>query len=318
MSDRKRSETQWGAARTRRRSLTQLEVLALLVVFVIAVSLWFGLTRGRFSPHELSPRLVCASNLKGIGTSCKIYANESDGSWPIPAFDEGYIGNIDYRVQVGGGAGSVRSPSRSQPSQSRTGGATQLSVTRALWTFVRSGDVTVKQFICLASGDTEDGTEYLDHYYDFTSYRNLSYGYQVPFGPAATRPRDGLDNRMVLAADKGPYVDGSVSSPPPGLKPIAPLGPGYATTPPGAWAQYNSPNHPGEGQNVLYADGHVEFRRVPTVGVDGDNIYTVALDNYNESSRVAGESPWMRSQPPFFPFIFDAPRLSSTDSVIFP
>jgi hypothetical protein len=59
---------------------------------------------------------------------------------------------------------------------------------------------------------------------------------------------------------------------------------------------------------MLFADGHASFQRTPIAGVDEDNIYTIAQDNWNLNSRVEGESPWLRSSPPF----------CSTDSVIFP
>jgi prepilin-type processing-associated H-X9-DG protein len=36
-----------------------------------------------------------------------------------------------------------------------------------------------------------------------------------------------------------------------------------------------STNHDGDGQNVLYIDGHVAWAVQPTAGVDGDNIYLV-------------------------------------------
>jgi prepilin-type processing-associated H-X9-DG protein len=36
----------------------------------------------------------------------------------------------------------------------------------------------------------------------------------------------------------------------------------------------NSPNHEQEGQNVLYADGHVSYELTPFVGIGKDNIYT--------------------------------------------
>jgi len=56
----------------------------------------------------------------------------------------------------------------------------------------------------------------------------------------------------------------------------------------------------------------------PIIGGDGDNIYTIALDNWNESSRVAGESAWLRAAPPYSPSGPDGTPLASTDSVIFP
>jgi prepilin-type processing-associated H-X9-DG protein len=35
----------------------------------------------------------------------------------------------------------------------------------------------------------------------------------------------------------------------------------------------NSPNHGGQGQNVLFTDGHVRFCSSPNVGIGGDDIY---------------------------------------------
>jgi len=37
--------------------------------------------------------------------------------------------------------------------------------------------------------------------------------------------------------------------------------------------QGNSNNHDEDGQNVLYADGHVEFQQNPFVGVKRDMIF---------------------------------------------
>jgi prepilin-type processing-associated H-X9-DG protein len=48
----------------------------------------------------------------------------------------------------------------------------------------------------------------------------------------------------------------------------------------------NSPNHGGRGQNVLYIDGHVEFKETRQAGLDGDDIYL------NADHRVgAGRGP---------------------------
>lgn len=264
------------------------------VVVVVIIALLLGVAGMVFRPRlprcgEISTRLVCGSNLKGIGTSLKIYANENSGIWPVPGFDS-TPESIDYRVTVG--------TDRERQSLPQTGGTKKLSVSRSYWMLVRSGDITVKQFICPQSGDLEDPTSNLDAYYDFADYKNLSYGYQVPFTLPDKQPREGADNRMVFAADKGPYRDATVSLPPPPARDASPK----------EWRPYNSLNHQGEGQNTLYADGHSSFAKVPIAGIDQDNIYTIALDNWNLNSRVVGESPWLRASPPF----------SSTDSVIFP
>jgi hypothetical protein len=40
------------------------------------------------------------------------------------------------------------------------------------------------------------------------------------------------------------------------------------------WRPYNSRNHNGEGQSILFIDGHVDFEQKPIVGPNQDNIYT--------------------------------------------
>ena len=289
-------------------ALTLVETITIIVV--VAVLCFAGsilLPNGGEGCREKSWRLVCSSNLKGLGTSATIYANCNGGSWPIPAFDESIP--VDYRIPVGGGIGTAQSPNRRQPSLSGPGGATQLSVSRSLWMIVRSGDLTTWQFLCPQSKDIQEPTkEKLDSYYDFSSISNLSYGLQVSFGRPETRSREGADNRMVFAADKGPFRDANVAGPAPGLAAEFHGPETYLMKPPPGWKPFNTDNHSNEGQSVLYADGHSEFRRTPTAGMDGDNIYTISLDNFNLSSRAIGELPWLRSLPP----------QSSTDSVIFP
>jgi prepilin-type processing-associated H-X9-DG protein len=301
-------------AKSKRRVIHPTSFTLIELIFVILILGTFflvivpSLGRARVSTR----RDYCAVNLKVIGTSMKVYANDHDGNWPIPAFDESAIGTIRYTVEVGGGKGTRWSPDRTQPSMSGPDGTTELSPTRALWLLVRSGDVTVKQFVCPGL-DEPDPTECIDCYYDFRAYDNISYGYQVPFGPKRTRAREGIDNRMPLVADKGPYVGPDVATPPPSMSP---------DDSPKDWRPWNSPNHAsregGFGQNVLYADGHVTFERTPIVGIDHDNIYTVMLDNEFPLSRIVGESPWERSAHPYAPFDDAGQPLSSTDSVIFP
>jgi prepilin-type processing-associated H-X9-DG protein len=66
----------------------------------------------------------------------------------------------------------------------------------------------------------------------------------------------------------------------------------------------NSVTHGGEGQNVLFLDGHVSFEDRPFCGVDHDNIYTLASDS-------TAASP-MGSIPPGGTFNSTGP----TDSVL--
>ena len=301
--------------RTRRQGTTLLEVIVvLLVVGLLAVVLFARVSRQKRGMRGL----VCQSNLKGIGTSCLIYANDFGGVWPTPGFDETKIGEIDYTIEPGGGQGTAASPDRTQLSYSGPGGAQQLSGTRAMWMLVRTGYIVPKQFVCPQSGESPDETEDIEAYYDFAGDSNISYGYQVPFGPRETRAGEGMDSRVALAADQGPYFDATIMTPPKAWFAATNQSGSPVGIARGDWQPFNSPNHGGSGQNVLFRDGHTMFHRTPVVGVDQDNIYTVALDNANLISRMAGESPWVRKAHPYAPVDAAGTPLASTDSLIFP
>ena len=64
--------------------------------------------------------------------------------------------------------------------------------------------------------------------------------------------------------------------------------------------QGNSGNHDGDGQNVLYGDGHVEWQQNPFVGVQRDNIYTVS-DGQGGNNPMLLESPYDASDSILLP-----------------
>jgi prepilin-type N-terminal cleavage/methylation domain-containing protein/prepilin-type processing-associated H-X9-DG protein len=315
------------------KAFTLIELLVVIAIIALLISILLpSLSRAR----ELSKRLVCGANIKGVGTSSKIYANDNLEKWPTPGFAASAVNaqGVDYLCGDGStgipnnDAGEVgwfrHQQSTSETTQNPTGGSTAVSTTRAFWMLVRSGDVTVQQYVCPSSGGQPDDTENIDLYYDFTQYSNISYGYQVPYGPRDTQPREGTDNRQILAADGGPYYsdDGVAAFVTPGNKPLT------LNDPPKDWTRYNSPNHGGagngEGQNCLYADGHASFQRIPAVGIDNDNIYTVMRETgwEDQTNRIHGDSPHTAPDSNPYPgqgaFGGNANSYSSTDSLIYP
>ena len=306
---------------------------------MVALALSLGVpSAGR--ARELSKRMVCSVNLKGIGATAKIYADANQESWMVPPFKASEIdqNGIDYlnnggttdswpQVKDPGEVGWERPYATTSETQfNPNGGSRTMSVTRAFWMLVRSGDIVVEQLVCPSSPDTPDDTELLELYYDFTGYENISYGYQVPFGPRQTRARAGADIGQVFAADKGPYyLNKFLPNWNVGARGLVVL-----DDPPRTWRPFNSPNHGGrkngEGQNCLFSDGAVRFKRKPAIGIDEDNIYTLLVNDWGSLSgfnRIHGDTPHLSATggPPYpgqDAFGPGAGRFASTDSLLYP
>ncbi len=294
------------------RGFTLIELLVVVAIIALLISILLpSLSRAR----ELAKRVVCRANLRGFGQSSKIYANEENEAWPTPTFDESLIGNgtgVLYIEELGNDI--LNPPDRATMSDNAANGV-GMSTTRAFWILIRAGEMVPKAFICPSSGGLPDDTEEVNRYYDFMRANNVSYGYQVPFGPFDTRASENVDARMAMAADRGP-----------GPTQIAQDTNILQNSPQIQWRRYNSGNHggagSGEGQAVLYSDGHVEFEGTPIVGVDFDNIYTVMTLNAFTNGRILGSAPGT-GIPSLNPYpgedTFDTGlTYSSTDSLIWP
>jgi len=289
-----------------RNALTLIDVLVVISIlalgFVLYSNLMVGTCRG---PHR---RTYCAANLKGIGTALYTYGSENEDAFPIPvhqpATKEGYA---DVSYAPGAIAKNAGRPSDMTDDT--------VSTTRGLWMLVRDGAVAPGSFVCPSTDDQKSEIDDPAKCWDFgttetdctagtrEALTQVSYGYQVSYGlrglPSADR-----DQRMALAADRGPYSAAiETGAKHPGLPNLD----DKAT--PEDWMPWNSSNHgDGEGQNVLYADSHAEFQTKPTVGVKKDNIYTRwrrpdadLKDRLNGTPLTGDEAPY-----------------SDTDSLIYP
>jgi len=139
-----------------------------------------------------------------------------------------------------------------------------VSTTNGLFKLVRRDYTRPISFQCPA---VEHSTFVVsDQMSDFPATRYISYSYQHDLGAHKLRlqnsPLDTVADKMAILADSNPIFIGGKFHPE-------------------LLQAKASPNHNGQGQNVLYLDMHVSWSPDANAGVDGDNIYTIqGVTNY--------------------------------------
>ncbi len=252
--------------------LSRLEVFVVLGTVLLAFAVVIpGLRKVRGD----GDRTVCASNLAAIGKAIAAYAADSNGRFPRsggPGCVWGWP--VEWRAS--------RRPIAFRTAADGSGG--WATVSSSLYLLVKGSYATPESFVC--PGDkgatefllAEETLPYADFRladaWDFGSEpsRHCSYAYQFPFGPFGLTKNS--DPRMAVAADRSPWFlrPGDPSAKPIPFKPDIP--PFNGTTKEALAG--NATQHGGEGQNVLFVDGHVDFKERAFCGLDHDNIYTLS------------------------------------------
>lgn len=246
--------------RVRFRFVDLLIILPVVMIVFIAI-----IPRGLGRSHEAANRIRCAANLRSIGLAMRMYANDETRTHAFP--------RTLYRPDAPpvafthpNAANPFTDPSPPGPND----------VTAVVFLLIRTQDFTTSIFICPASPAAAfefDGGKNIQNYSNFRSQRELSYSFHNPYGPADAEERSirwdtNLPGDFAIAADINPGAAELLTTPP--------------TANPSLRRKLNSPNHDGDGQNVLYADGHAEWQASPFVGASpnggngfADNIYTL-------------------------------------------
>jgi hypothetical protein len=259
-------------------SLTDLFALVAVGVFIAAAAV-----RSIVSSMDGNSRTKCASNLRQIGQSIQIYANDHRGQFPRTLFD--MTANPAPTQYTGVNASDPFGPGAPGPND----------VTAPMYLLLRTGGITGEVFICPIMQDSKvtpwvpPGGASIASFSNFPSRANLTYGYTNPYPTQAARSL-GYKLNYTLTSDFAIAAD------------MAP-GPVVATVASDASRKQmvtaNSPNHRGEGQNVLHADGHVDWNATifcgaprPTTNAPRDNIYAFGVDmNWSASSAGTNGAP---------------------------
>jgi prepilin-type processing-associated H-X9-DG protein len=208
--------------------------------------------------RETDRRVRCVDNLRAVQQALAAYASANGKNLPRVIYEpsRAATGYVAY-------TGAESPDPFARGSQVRPN-----DVTASLWLLVRAGLVAPGRFICPSTGDRADVAP-INQRSNFGGAGRLSYSYASPFSaaPGYRLNSDLLKPDFAVLADKNPGTAGGDNV----------TGPAYDAGP-FALAKANSNNHGKAGQNVLYADGHVQFQSTPYCGVGAalvrDNIYT--------------------------------------------
>lgn len=256
-----------GAARQAGFSMIELMMVVGIIGLLISI-----LVPAAQQALEAARRLNCRANLRGIHQALAMYEHDHEGRLPIAPGTEGELGAV----------GSARNlePVATTPT----------AVSATMWQILHHGGLDPKMFVCPSTQHRTDAAGPLDpDVWDFESADTLSYGIQYPYGQSTYLGRPLTSpSLMPLLADRGPYGgDGGDLS---GMPDTSPADIETWLADSGNRAKVNSRNHGGAGQNIVFADGHAEWRDRPTAGPRGDNIYTVQSSD-TVVGRMHGVTP---------------------------
>jgi len=250
----------------RKAGFTLVELLVVIGIIALLISILLpSLNRAR----ETANRVKCASNLRQLGQAILLYANENKGAYPRTYGPGNLVGAQNIETWGTGAAG------HSDPFLFNSK-VENNDVTASLFLLMRTQDITSEVFTCPSSNaekwDFGGGANTALNWCNWNSsaglQKNLSYSYQAPFGDvyaisSGFKVTTSMSAEFAIASDINPGTSGTNDN----VLAVT------TTSSARDMKQGNSNNHDEDGQNCLYADGHVEFQQNPFVSVQRDNIF---------------------------------------------
>ena len=274
----------------RKKGFTLIELLVVIAIIAMLLAI---LMPALSKVKKIAQRVICATNLKGLGTAQVVYANDYDG---------------DYTLQ-GGGAGHTLANETlnwfapQKPWKTDIGGIT---VGASLFLLVREADVSPKSFVCPSGDEGEwdqitgtganppDIVEVWDFGGNLANQGSqgpencVSYSYHQPYNNGYNTSATGNAHRhaasdqqsasFAVMADRNPFFDKKLTINPNAISDNFTEMANFLNWGPSAekWELQvaNAQGHERESQNVLFADGHTSNEKRTDVGSRYDNIYT--------------------------------------------
>jgi type II secretory pathway pseudopilin PulG len=263
-----------GAGRTSAFTLVELLVVVGIIGLLVGI-----LLPALGKAKEQAVRLKCSANLRQVGLAFQTYSlAEPNGGFPRTKYDPTkkklLVDKDGYRVRDSFG---------------NSGYVGENNVPASLFVLLKTQKLSPAMFVCPAT----EAQPYPEDPRESSNWKSIpeqmTYSLAAPYpSETAVRPfqwKNTLGPEFAIMADINPGTRGGVDPP---NNVVAPR----HDAPKAKMAAANSNNHRNAGQNVLYADTHVEFWTTPYAGEyrpDGirDNIYTAGAGDGGITSELA-------------------------------
>ena len=258
-----------------------------VLVFIFIIYITMPPRRNR----ELANRATCAANLTGIAKAMIVYASANHDVFPMAGRP---TSSGLYRSDLG--IVSTTTDATKALEEMHVNPATAGNSASCLWMLAVNGQIAPKSLQCKSDpwGTTPAMLVDSTGLYFLTPQKPGELSYSIVYPWNETR-------------EAGEWWKEDVDPSRPILSDMAPLQgtgkPRRDVTKAGVAKvnEFNSFNHKGDGQNVAFADGHVDWTRKPTVGQGDENIFADETVGRAVTAPTPGNvgTAWMRKVCPF-------------------